>query len=113
MSGLLRRGVSSTVYGCRLTQYATYFGVGQYCRWCVTTSLVRHVLLSLVVTPSIVVVQAEEELPERLLGTCRFSHLDMDSGMFLDHDGKLHPRNPEASQSMRPLPKHVSKVKDN
>jgi hypothetical protein len=24
--------------------------------------------------------QAEDELPERLLGTCRFSHLDMDSG---------------------------------
>mmetsp|Transcript_385 Transcript_385/g.1136 ORF Transcript_385/g.1136 Transcript_385/m.1136 type:complete len:996 (+) Transcript_385:518-3505(+) len=45
--------------------------------------------------------QAEDELPERLLGTCRFSHLDMDSGLFLDHEGKLHPRDAPESRQMR------------
>ncbi len=48
-----------------------------------------------------VCVQSEDELPERLLGTCRFSHLDMDSGLFLDHEGKLHPRDAPESRQMR------------
>jgi hypothetical protein len=35
--------------------------------------------------------QAEDELPERLIGSCRFEHLDLKSAAYLDDEtGKIY-----------------------
>ncbi|KAI3426288.1 hypothetical protein D9Q98_008661 [Chlorella vulgaris] len=56
------------------------------------TSLVVGAITSLVVDLApLVEGQAEDELPERLIGSCRFEHLDLKSAAYLDDEtGKIY-----------------------